>query len=428
MDGGRLRGLLFELTGYPELRMSKPWWIQSAVLYETNTRAFSPGGNFQGVLDRLPELQELGVTVLWLMPVHCTGQTGRKGPLGSPYAARDFYSIDPAYGTAEDLRRLVDEAHKLDLRMILDVVPNHTSLDSVLFHEHPEWFRRGEDGRPLSSEPGWDDVVALDYSQDAVREYMSTALAYWLTEFEFDGLRCDIAHYVPTDFWKELRRRVGPDVFLLAESEQPELLEAGFDAGYSWKLFHAVNHIFTDGMPATRLREKWERQRQAMPEGALLMRFTDNHDETRAIVRLGERATLAASALMFLLDGIPLLYNGQEVGDTTESAPPALFDRVPIYWGNGDRRPEFLQFYRQLIHLRRAHSALQQGEVIWTFNTDAARIVSFVREGGNQEFLVAINCSNRPFAGHLDGGNAPVSLGPYGVLVRERKWGKMLEI
>ncbi|BDC50083.1 hypothetical protein F183_A23990 [Bryobacterales bacterium F-183] len=398
------------------------------MLYEVNTRAFSATGDFQGVIDRLPELQELGVTVLWLMPVHPSGETGRKGPLGSPYAVRDYYAVNPAYGTAEDLRRLVDEAHKRDLRVILDVVANHTALDSVLVTEHPEWLRRGDDGAPVSSEPGWDDVVALDYSQEAVCEYMWTMMSHWLTEFGFDGLRCDVAHYVPVEFWRELRRRVGPEVFLLAESETAPMFEGAFDAGYSWKLFHTVNHIFTDGMPATRLREKWEKQRQSMPEGTLLLRFTDNHDETRAIVRLGERAALAASALMFLLDGIPLLYNGQEVGDTTESAPPALFDRVPIYWGNGQRRPEFLRFYQQLIRLRRAHSALQQGEVIWTFNTDAGRIASFVREGGNQEFIVAINCSNRPFAGHVDGGNAPVSLGPYGVLVRERKWGKMLEI
>jgi len=178
--------------------------------------------------------------------------------------------------------------------------------------------------------------------------------------------------------------------------------------------------VFTEGASAVRLREVWGRR-----HGKELL-FTDNHDETRAIVRLGESATLAASAIVFLLDGIPLLYNGQEIGDTAESGPPALFDRVPIYWGNAERRPDFLKFYRQLIHLRRAHSALHSGDVIWTHNTGADRVVSFLREGDNQEFLIAINCSNRPFDGNVDGGTQPVSLAPYGILVRERKWGILL--
>jgi cyclomaltodextrinase / maltogenic alpha-amylase / neopullulanase len=408
--------------------MRKPQWVRSAVLYEINPRTFSSAGNLVGIRQQLDHLQQLGATVLWLMPIQPCGMEGRKGTLGSPYSIRDYYAIDPTFGNDAECRELVDAVHARGMRVILDVVLNHASRDCVLAGTNPEFFRRDADGKPVSSESAWSDVIAFDYSNPDLREYMFALLLHYRDRYGFDGFRCDIAHYIPVDFWDEARQRLGPDVFLLAEAEEPSLLRNAFDASYAWKFFHTLNSVFTEGASATRLRETWEQRRTQLPEGALEMRFTDNHDETRAIVRLGERATLAASAIVFLLDGIPLLYNGQEIGDTAESGPPALFDRVPIYWGNSERRPDFLRFYRQLIHLRRAHSALQQGSVEWTFNTDAGRVVSFFREGDQQEFLVTVNCSNRPFDGHVDGASSPVSLGPFGVLVRERKWGRMLEI
>lgn len=409
--------------------MQKPHWMRSAVIYEINPRAFSPEGTLAGIRQRLDHIEQLGVTVLWLMPVQPTGIEGRKGPLGSPYSIRDYEAIDPSFGSPDELRELIQDIHARGMRIILDVVLNHAARDNTLLGEHPDFFRREEAGRLVSSEAAWTDVAALDYNNPELRLYMASLLERLRDSFGFDGFRCDIAHYVPVSFWREARARLGPETFLLAEAEEPDLLRGDtFDAGYAWKFFHTLNSIFTEGAAATRLREVWEHRRSLVPRDAIELRFTDNHDETRAIVRLGERASLAASAIVFLLDGIPLLYNGQEIGDTAESGPPALFDRVPIFWGNAERRPDFLRFYRQIIHLRRAHSALQQGDVIWTFNTDPGRIVSFIREGDRQEFFIAVNCSNRPFDGHIDGGVAPVRLGPYGVLVRERKWGRMLEI
>ncbi len=408
--------------------MRKPQWMRSAVVYEINPRTFSPEGTFEGIRARLDHLEQLGATVLWIMPIQPTGLNQRKGPLGSPYSIRDYYAIDPAYGAQQDCINLIQDAHDRGMRVILDVVLNHAACDSNLLATHPGFFRKDSKGKAVSSEAAWTDVIAFDYANPALREYMFGLLDYFRTTFGFDGFRCDIAHYIPLDFWDEARKRLGRETLLIAEAEESALLENAFDAGYAWKFFHTLNAVFTEGAPATKLRETWEQRRTSLPEDALEMRFTDNHDETRAIVRLGERAALAASAIVFLLDGIPLLYNGQEIGDTAESGPPALFDRVPIYWGNAERRPDFLRFYRQLIHLRRAHSALQQGDVTWIFNTEAGRVASFVREGSQQEFMITVNCSNRPFAGHVDGGSGPIALAPYGVLVRERKWGKMLEI
>ena len=403
--------------------MSKPQWMRSAVIYEINPRAFSPTGDFDGIRQRLDHLEQLGVSVLWLMPIHPTGIAKRKGPLGSPYSVRDYYTIDPAYGTPDDLKRLITEAHSRGFHVILDIVANHTACDALLLETHPEFYRRNRVGEPISAAADWSDVLALDYTNVDLRRYMRDLLRHWIDEFGFDGFRCDIAGYLPLDFWNEVRDELGPAILMIAEAENAALVEHAFDAGYGWKFFHALNAVFTEGASATRLREVWQQSLLTKE-----MRFTDNHDETRAIVRLGERATLAASAIVFLLDGLPLLYNGQEIGDTTESAPPALFDRLPIYWDNVQRRPHFLNFYQQLIRLRRAHSAFHDGEVVWTYNTAADRIVSFIREGDNQEFLVVVNCSNRPFDGHVDGSAQSVALAPFGVLVRERKWGVLLAL
>ena len=375
-------------------------WIRSAVVYEVNTRNFSPGGDFDGVTARLDDLARLGVTVLWLMPVHPVGVLNRKGTHGSPYSVRDYYAIDQSFGTAADLRLLIARAHALGLRVIIDIVANHAAWDSVMM-ARPEFWKHDSNGAIISPAPDWTDVAALDYGNRGLREYMIAMLEYWIREFDLDGFRCDVAGLVPTDFWNEARRaldQVKPELFMLAEWHSPDLLIEAFDAGYAWPFHKTLNAVFMDGAPATRLRDAWQEERATMPDDALELRFSDNHDEKRAIARFGERGALAASVLMFMLDGIPLLYNGQEAGDTAESGAPALFERLPIFWENSVRRPQFRPFYEKLIALRKAHPALQQGSVEWIDGPDADRVVRFERHAGDERFAVAINCSNRPTA------------------------------
>ena len=383
-------------------------WVRSAVVYEVNARNFSARGDFDGVTERLDEIARLGVTIVWLMPVHPIGERNRKGTYGSPYSVRDYYGIDPSFGTASDLKRLVGRAHTLGLRVIIDIVANHAAWDSVMM-AHPQCWSRDAAGAIVSPAPDWTDVAGLNYDNRALRDYMIEMLSHWIREFDLDGFRCDVAGMVPTDFWNEARvalDRVKPELFMLAEWHSADLLTEAFDADYAWPFHKALNAVFMDGAPATRLRDVWREERAALPEGALELRFSDNHDEKRAIARFGERGALASAVLLFTLDGIPLLYNGQEVGDTAESAAPALFERVPIFWGNEIRRPEFRPFYRTLIALRRAHTKLQQGPVEWLDGADADRVVRFARG----EFRIAINCSNRP-AGDLKAWGARITLG-----------------
>ncbi|HEY9282020.1 MAG TPA: alpha-amylase family glycosyl hydrolase [Pyrinomonadaceae bacterium] len=384
-------------------------WVRDAVIYEIYPRAFSAEGNFAGVTAQLDRLRELGVTILWLMPIHPLGQEKKKGTIGSPYAVRDFLAINPDYGTPADLRRLVSEAHRRGLRVIIDLVANHTAWDNVLMKQ-PEFYVRDAAGR-INSPHDWTDVAELNYDNPALRRYMIDVMKYWVREFDLDGFRCDVAAEVPTDFWEQARaelERVKPDIVMLAESDRPELLVRAFDLDYSWPLHSTMNDVLQGRKPASAFRATWEADAAKYPRNALRMRFSDNHDERRAIARFGEQAALAASALVFTLDGVPMLYNGMEVGDTTESGAPALFERLPVFWRIAERRPEFPRFYKSVTALRRAHPALRRGELIWIKNSDESRLVTFLRRDQGEELLVAINFSSQPFGGTVESpGGAP---------------------
>ena len=197
---------------------------------------------------------------------------------------------------------------------------------------------------------------------------MIEMMAHWLREAGVDGFRCDVAGLVPTDFWEEARpalEAIRPDLFLLAEWSTPDLMAKAFDADYAWPFHAALNRVLSLGAPASEIRSTWEEERRNFPKGSHHLRFSDNHDEKRAIARFGEPAALAAQALVFTMDGIPLVYNGMEIGDTAESGGPALTERVPLFWPIVARRPEFAQFYREMIALRRRHEALRRGETLW---------------------------------------------------------------
>ena len=380
-----------------------PAWVRTGVIYEIYPRQFSEQGNFAGVTAQLDRLRDLGVNILWLMPIHPIGRERKKGPIGSPYAVRDFYAVNPDYGTPEDLKRLVAEAHRRGMKVIIDLVANHTSWDSVMM-KTPEFYVRDASGK-ITYPHDWSDVAELNYDSPALRRYMIDVLKFWLREYDLDGFRCDVAAEVPTDFWEQARAeidRVKPDILMLAESDKPELLARAFDLDYSWPLHGTLADVLQGRREASALRATWEADEAKYPRGALRMRFSDNHDERRAIARFGEGGALAASALVLTLDGVPMLYNGMEVGDTTESGDPALFYKLPVFWPIEKRRPEFPRFYRQMIALRRSRPALTRGRVEWLRNSDESRVVTFARRDESEDVVVAINFSGRPFNGTVE--------------------------
>ena len=380
-----------------------PPWLRDGVIYEIFPRDFSPAGNLNGVTARLDELKGLGVTILWLMPVHPIGEKFRKGEFGSPYSIKDYYAIDPNYGTVEDLKHLVAEAHRRGLKVIMDCVADHTAWDSVMM-AHPEFYKQDAHGKLLPPVPEWTDVAGLNYANPQLREYMIAMLKHWLQTCDVDGFRCDVASMVPTDFWEQARaelEKVKPDIMLLAEASKPELLLKAFDIDYDWPLLGALNKVLIGGVPASDLKATWNKSRLEFPQGSLHMRVSDDHDEARAVARYGIRGALAASALMFSLDGVPLLYNGMEVGDATESGDPALFEKLLIFW-HPKERPSLHRIYQDLIKLRKDHPAFRNDRVAWLRDSDEDDLVAILRSDEKDEFVTVINFSNRPVSGRLE--------------------------
>lgn len=382
-----------------------PSWLRDGLIYELFPRNFSTEGNFNAITARLDELQDLGVNIIWLMPIHPLGQKLRKGTVGSPYAVRDYYAINPDYGTEEDLKRLVAEAHRRGMKIILDTVPNHTAWDNVMM-QHPEFYKQDANGKIIPPVPEWTDVAGLNYGNPKLREYMIAMLRHWIdpAAFNLDGFRCDVASMVPTDFWEEARTaltQLKPDIMMLAEASKPDLLVKAFDIDYSWPLHGALNNVLLNGAPASELKRSWEESRQQFPQGSLHLRISDDHDEARAVARFGLKGALAASALMFTLDGVPLLYNGMEVGDATESGDPALFEKLPVFWHPKDR-PPLRDIYRDLTRLRKANEAFRNDRVVWLHNSDEADLITFMRLDGHNEFVIVINFSNRPTLGWVE--------------------------
>ena len=389
----------------PNPKQNVPAWMEQAVFYEMFPRAFSSAGTLNGITARLDTLEKLGVNVLWLMPIHPIGQTHRLGTYGSAYAVSDYYAIDPALGTKADLLHLVQAAHERHMRVILDEVADHTAWDSVMI-SHPGYYKQDASGKILYPH-SWTDVAALNYANPALRKYMVDMFAYWLKTFDLDGFRCDDAGDVPTIFWDEASaalRAIRPDVLMLAEASQPDLLRQDFNIDYAWPLLESMNQVIMHAKPASLIRDEISAQELRFPSGSWHMLVSDDHDTRRAISRYSAQGALAASALVFTLPGAPMLYNGMEVGDTTPSAGPALFEKEPIFWPSGQVEPAFPEFYKVIIALRKNSPALRHGELIWLHNSDEDHVTTYLRRSPEETVLVAVNLANVPFAGSVEAG------------------------
>ena len=381
-----------------------PEWLRKSVVYEIFPRNFSKEGDFNAITSRLDELKDLGVDIIWLMPIHPIGQKVKKGSIGSPYAVRDYYAINPDYGTTNDFKQLLAGAHQRGIKVILDIIAGHTAWDSVLM-EHPEFYKKDANGKIVPPFPDWTDVAGLDYDNPDVRRYMIAMLKYWLKDFGVDGFRGDVAFAAALPFWEAARpelEQVNPDVILLADANaNPKLLARAFNMDNSGALNSTLNLVMRGVAPAYLLNRSWESTSRQFPEGSLHLRFSDNHETVRAVARFGLEGALAAQVLMLTLDGVPLLYNGMEVGDATESADPALFEKMPIFW-NASGRPPLRQIYRSLIKLRKEHPALYNQNVAWLQNTVPAEVISVLRKDDKDEFVILINLSSRMAAGSVE--------------------------
>lgn len=316
--------------------------LQKQVIYSIYVRNHTPEGTFRAVIPDLDRIKALGTDIVWFLPIHPIGVEGKKGSLGCPYANRDYRAVDPAYGTMEDFKALVDEIHKRGMRCIIDVVYNHTSPDSVLFHQHPEFFYHGPDGKPGNKMGDWSDVIDLDYRCRALWDYQIQSLCQWAEIV--DGFRCDVASLVPVGFWQKARaavERVHPGCLWLAESVHRSFLVfnrlrgitaatdnelyTAFDMEYEYDIRETFDKYIAGVQPLSAWMDMLSFQEAIYPENYVKLRYLENHDMPRiAALVPDEKARRSFTALLYFLKGTVLLYGGQEYSC---NHVPSLFDK-----------------------------------------------------------------------------------------------------
>ncbi|MHC1774501.1 MAG: alpha-amylase family glycosyl hydrolase [Lentimicrobium sp.] len=385
------------------IQVKHPGWSKNLNIYEINIRQFTPEGTFTALEAHLPRLKELGTDILWLMPIHPVGKLNRKGTLGSYYAVSDYKGVNPEYGTPGDFRNFVEKAHKLGLYVIIDWVPNHSAWDNPLVTEHPEWYVRDAEGK-LHSPSDWTDVVKFNYDVPQLRTYMLDAMKYWITDFDIDGYRCDVAGDVPIGFWNNSRAELDKikPVFMLAEAENPEMHSA-FDMTYGWEFHHVMNKIYKGEMNANNIEKYLKKNDSLYPADAYRMNFITNHDENSwngtEFERLGDGVE-AFFILAATVPGMPLVYTGQE---SALQKRLLFFEKDPVEWGNY----KMTGFYKTILDLKKANPALYNGSAggKWTrIKTNADdQIFAIIREKDNNRVFSVINLSAKPVSVKLQG-------------------------
>jgi len=389
----------------PYVQTTPPEWTADAVIYQLNTRQFTGEGTFKAAQEHLPRLAEMGVDIVWLMPIHPIGEVNRKGGMGSPYAVKDYRAINPDLGTEEEFRAFVDAAHRLGMKVILDWVANHSAWDNPLTQEHPEWYTKTPEGGLMPPEgTDWSDVVDFDYSHPALREYMTGSLAYWVREFDVDGYRADVAGYVPLDFWETARAEMDAikPVFMLAEWDSRDMHRNSFDATYAWEWKEVMQKVARGEAGAEAMRGYFAGQKVSWPHAAMRMMYTDNHDQNSwdgVASQIYGPAYEAAIALSFTAHGIPLIYNGQEADLDRQLA---FFEKDEITWKEGSHDALF----RQLIALKTDERALWNGQygapMVEVPNSASTVVLSFVRGQGDGRVLAMFNLSPQPQSVRFD--------------------------
>ncbi|WP_372753212.1 alpha-amylase family glycosyl hydrolase [Labilibaculum sp.] len=382
-----------------EVKIEKPLaWTRNANIYEVNIRQYTPEGTISAFIEHMPRLKEMGVDILWVMPIFPISEKMRKGSMGSYYAVADYRAVNPEFGTMEDLKKMVDKAHEMGMHVILDWVANHTGWDNVLMTEHPDYYTRNEVGDVVIPEgTDWTDTADLNYDNEGLREYMIGSLKYWIENADVDGFRCDVAGMVPTDFWEQAREDLDSvkPVFMLAEDGGAELVQNAFDMCYGWDFHHLMNEIAQGEKNANDIDAYYAKIDTVFPADAYIMNFITNHDENSWNGTVQERMGDAGNAfavLTFTSPGMPLIYSGQEAGLNKRLE---FFEKDTIDWSN----KSLLPFYTELLSLKSSNKALQNGvkggAIVRIPSDKSEKVYAFVREAEGDKVLVILNLSGQ---------------------------------
>jgi len=370
-------------------------WSKNATIYEVNVRQYTPEGTFKAFEKHLPELKDLGVKILWLMPINPIGVKNRKGTLGSYYSIKDYKEVNPEYGNLDDFKSLVNKAHQLGLKVIIDWVANHTAWDNVWVESNPDFFTKDSNENFTPPVNDWSDVIDLNFDNHKLWDYMIGAMSYWVKETDIDGFRCDVAGMIPTTFWNYAREKLDEikPVFMLAEWENEDLHEHAFDMTYAWEIHHIMKEIYKGKMNVGDLDSYLEKEKNRFNPKAYRMTFTSNHDENSWNGTVTDRFGISQrtfAVLTFFVKGMPLIYSGQEAGLNKKLS---FFDKDTIDWKKSDYR----EIYKSLVQLKTENKALWNGifggEMVRLKTNDDKNIFAFTRVKDNNKIVAIFNLS-----------------------------------
>ncbi|OHD05762.1 MAG: hypothetical protein A2Y34_07650 [Spirochaetes bacterium GWC1_27_15] len=372
-------------------------WDKNLSMYEVNIRQYSNEGTFNSFIDHISRLKKMGVGIVWFMPIHPIGVVNRKGTLGSYYAIKDYYGINPEFGNIDDFKNTVKILHSNGMKVIIDWVANHTSPDNNLTKDHPEWYVKNTDGNFIPPNgTDWTDVIQFDFSKKELREYMINVMKYWITEADIDGFRCDAVDWVGLDFWKECipqLNKIKP-VIMLAESQNPDFYAAGFRITYGWDLLNKMKNIANGTADLNIIETYINSELTNIQKNNYRLLFTSNHDQNSwsgTVYELFGNYCEPFAVLTYALDGIPLIYSGQEAGLNKRLQ---FFEKDPINWTTD----KFENIYTRLNQLKLNNEAMwnrnydSQLKRVKTDNNNSIFIIS--RENNNNTVIFVFNFSN----------------------------------
>lgn len=357
------------------------------VMYEVNLKAFSNEGNLKGLQNKLDHIKDLGINVVWLMPIYPIGTVKS---VGSPYAIKDYKDVNTEFGNLEDLRNLVKEAHKRDMAVILDWVANHTAWDHPWI-QNKAWYKQNSAGEIISPD-SWTDVAKLNYDSQNMRKEMINAMKYWVLEANVDGYRCDHTDGVPADFWKqaidELNKIPNRKLIMFAEGVRNDLFSSGFQMNFGWNFYSKLKDVYNKNQPTSTLAAANTTDYQNITGDNQVLRFTSNHDDnawdnTPIAIFNGKQGAMTAFLLTSYMGGVPMIYNGQEVASPLKLS---FFFKTPIDWSIN---PEVTQEYKKIIALRKQSVAIKRGTINHYQNN--SNVVAFKKTSGSEEILVLAN-------------------------------------
>lgn len=385
-------------TGTMAVTTTNTEWKHTTNIYEVNVRQYTPEGTFNAFSKELPRLKDMGVQVLWFMPVTPIAREKMKGSLGSYYACSDYTSVNPEFGTLSDFKKLVDTAHSQGFKVIIDWVANHTGWDHVWTKSHPDYYLHDSATGTFHVASGMDDIIELNFQNAELRKAMIDAMKFWVKECDIDGFRCDLASWVEVDFWKEARPQVDAlkPLFWLGEFDELESPDYGkvFDASYSWKWMHKTKDFYQQHQPLHELLDLLQ-QYSNIGDSSMRAWFTTNHDENSwngtEYEKYGDMAK-ALAVFSCTWNGVPLIYSGQEL--PLKDKRLKFFDKDPIPWTG---KYELHDFYKILLNLHATHAALRGGDpavqTLKLATTADDKIFAYLRKNGNDEVVVVINFS-----------------------------------